>query len=277
MSVLNEQKMDEFARAFNETDAGESVGVIPEEPVVEQPAPEVEQDVQTDHGVKDADVETVSSTEPEEDKGHSVPYGRFKSVNDQRRQLQQEVESYRNRFAEVEQQLAQLRDTQTTPPPQRHEVPQETNEDDTAWLDSLLDETPTEEAPNPQWNDLHKRLEAFEVRQAEADLQSEIQRAQGQYPSVPDEVILNAVIADPEVNVMDVASQYNNFITSIEEDAIAKYVERTGNRRAVAPRPKTTSGGSTARSHARGADEKITLSNARDKLADAIKTGKIQF
>jgi hypothetical protein len=251
------------------------VGVIPEEPVVEQPAPEVEQDVQTEE-VLDANVETVSSTEPEEE-GHSVPYGRFKSVNDQRRQLQQEVESYRNRFAEVEQQLAQLRDTQTAPPPQRYEVPQEANEDDTAWLDSLLDETPTEEAPNPQWTELSQRLEAFEVRQAEADLQSEIQQAQGQYPSVPDEVLLNAVIADPEVNVMDIAAQYSTFIASIEEDAIAKYVERTGNRRAVAPRPKTTSGGSTARSHARGADEKITLSNARDKLADAIKTGKIQF
>lgn len=275
MSVLNEEKMDAFARAFEETDTGDSVGVIPEEPVVEQPTPEVEQDVQTDHDVLDADVETVSSTEPEEE-GHSVPYGRFKSVNDHRRQLQQEVESYRNRFAEVEQQLAQLRDTQTAPPPQRDEVPQEANEDDTAWLDSLLSETP-EEAPNPQWTELSQRLEAFEVRQAEADLQSEIQRAQGEYPSVPDEVLLNAVIADPEVNVMDIAAQYNTFIASIEEDAIAKYVERTGNRRAVAPRPKTTSGGSTARSHARGADEKITLSNARDKLADAIKTGKIQF
>jgi hypothetical protein len=273
MSVLDKENMDAFAQALNDT--GDSVGVIPEEPVVEQPAPEVEQDVQTEE-VLDANVETVSSTEPEEE-GHSVPYGRFKSVNDQRRQLQQEVESYRNRFAEVEQQLAQLRDTQTAPPPQRYEVPQEANEDDTAWLDSLLDETPTEEAPNPQWTELSQRLEAFEVRQAEADLQSEIQQAQGQYPSVPDEVLLNAVIADPEVNVMDIAAQYSTFIASIEEDAIAKYVERTGNRRAVAPRPKTTSGGSTARSHARGADEKITLSNARDKLADAIKTGKIQF
>jgi len=274
MSVLKDEKMDAFASALN--DAGESVGVSnTEETVIEQPAPEVEQDVQTDTGVKDADVITESSPE-QQDEGHAVPYGRFKRVNEQRKQLQQEIESYRDRFSEVEQQLQSLRTQQSQPSPQRHEVPAQETVDD-AWLDSLLTDEQESQAPDPQYQQLAQRLENFEVRQAEVDLQKEILGVQKDYPSVPDEVLLNAVISDPDINVRDVAAQYSNFIASIEEEAISKYVERNGNKRAVAPRPKTTSGGSTARSHARGADEKVTLSNARDKLYEAIKSGKIQL
>ena len=275
MSVLRDEKMDAFALALNET--GESVGVqTSENPVITQPAHEAEQDVSTDHGVLDTDVVTESSTEPN-DEGHAVPYGRFKSVNDQRKQLQQEVESYRNRYSEVEQQLETLRTQQVNhSQPQRYEAPQQDSADD-AWLDSLLTDEIQSESPNPDYQNLEERLQNFEVRQAEVDLQREMISVQREFPNVPDDVLLNAVISDPEINVRDVASQYSNFIANIEEEAISKYVERTGNKRAVAPRPKTTSGGTTARSHARGADEKITLSNARDKLYEAIKSGKVSI
>ena len=261
MSVLDSEQMDAFAQALAENDA--VPGQDAPEPA-SQPRPVPETDV-VDHGVADANVQTESSTT---DTGHAVPYGRFKRINEQRKELQLEVQRLQSQFEALQQQQTQPQYHQ--PPPQAH--------DTDAWLRDVLGGADVvETTADPRYEQLQSRLEQFEVRQAEVELEKEINMISREYPGVPDTVLLNAVIADPEVDLRNVASAYENYVGEIEERAIAQYVERNRGS-GVAPRPKA-SGGATSGTQLRATGQKNnnTLKGARDALAEAIARGNIKL
>ena len=54
-----------------------------------------------------------------------------------------------------------------------------------------------------------------EVAKAQEDLKSEIAMATQRYPEVAPEVLLNAVIENPDTNIMSVAEQYSTFVSEI--------------------------------------------------------------
>jgi hypothetical protein len=267
MSVLDSEQMDAFAQALAENDA--VPGQEAPEPA-SQPSPVPETDV-VDHGVADANVQTESSTT---DAGHAVPYGRFKRINEQRKELQLEVQRLQSQFEALQQQQTQPQYHQ--PPPQAQ--PQREEDDTDAWLRDVLGGADVDEATaDPRYDQLQSRLEQFEVRQAEVELEKEINMISREYPGVPDTVLLNAVIADPEVDLRNVASAYENYVGEIEERAIAQYVERNRGS-GVAPRPKA-SGGATSGTQLRATGQKNnnTLKGARDALAEAIARGNIKL
>lgn len=162
---------------------------------------------------RDDKMSKVSSTKEDEETGHQVPYSRFKEVNESKKAL-------KARTAELEAQLADMRtkiEKRETETRVRQEEP-DVFSDFNSFYDSAL-----EDASDPKLKTLEQRLQVFEQRAAEAELEAEINVIQKKYPDVPEQVLLQAVINRPDTNLIEVAREYSQFIAEIEERALAKH------------------------------------------------------
>lgn len=169
-----------------------------------------------------------------EDEGHRVPYKRFKSVVEARNEYQQEVNSLREQLQSYEERLASARKSDTT----------EDVSSDWDWLESHSDDDYEETGSfeNERFAELNSRIEKFELFQAEQALEKEIQQVTSDYPGVPEQVLLQAVVNDPDVALRKVAEAYSSFVASTEEQAIARYLEEN---KAPTPAPRGNSKGSS--------------------------------
>ena len=70
-----------------------------------------------------------------------------------------------------------------------------------------------------------ERVQQQEVAIARRELEVEVASAMEAYPGVPREVLLQAVVADPDAAVIKVAESYSTHLAQIEEAAIARYLE----------------------------------------------------
>lgn len=215
-----------------------------------------------------ADVHTEESVTP----NHRVPYKRFKSVLDARNKYKSEVNEYQTKLTHMEQQLQQLR---TTPTP-AVAAKEESND---SWLDDLLsdDSTPSYSTDHNDNNykQLEDRLYQFELKQAQAELDNEIASALNQYPNVPKNLLLQAVVQKPDVNVLDVAESYNAYISSVEEQAIQRYLSEN-DKPAPAAAPRGRSAGSKPNQRNAGHDSKSTstMKDAKKALLSFMKGNK---
>jgi hypothetical protein len=173
-------------------------------------------------------------------KGHKVPYNRFKNVLESRNQFRSEVETYKEKLTSLEQKLANLDNS-------RAESSPSVEPEERTWLDDYLAEEQTADSPQwqKQYGDLNDRLYKFEVAQEEKVLKAELQTINEKYPNVPQNVLLKAIINDPNANINKVAEEYSTFMASIEEQAIARYLEQGGQDKAASPkeplqRPRST-------------------------------------
>lgn len=169
-------------------------------------------------------VNTSSSSANEEntnESGHSVPYSRFKSVVQARNDLRGKVEEY-------EKQLATLTSQMNAPQ-------QSSNRSNISAFDELYSQISKEYGDEPEVDERDLKLQRlekvaydFEVFQAKQALEQDIAVAQSKYPDVPPDILLAAVVQNPEIDVVDLAERYNTFVSAVREDAIAKYTSQGG-------------------------------------------------
>ena len=193
--------------------------------------------------------EAVEASEVEEEGGHQVPYDRFRTINDQRKSAVEERDALRGQLEEMRQQLGGKQSKQSEAAPE--------SSDDDSWLDSLLGEEEDGDGHSDRFSSIEDRIAKFEVAQARVELTEEVGAARTDYPGVPEELLLQAVIQDPTVNVREVAEHYSAFIASIEEAALARHVK--GGKSVVeekaAPPPRPHSTGSSGGNDMLGADD----------------------
>lgn len=209
-----------------------------------------------------------SSSEPEEETGHNVPYSRFQQVIHARNHLREEGDELRAQLAALQQQLEQ-QSKQATPPPTAKKE-QETYED---WIETIFDDDEVSGASqspeSPNYSTLEQKIYELEVHKETLNLQNEIKTVQEVYPDVPEEVLLQAVIQDPDLNVMDVAERYNTFISDVEERAIARYASEHTAPPAAPPRPSSAG---QATSSFQGAKKPRTLDEAKKATLAYLKS-----
>jgi len=157
----------------------------------------------------------VQNDDDEETEGHNVPYKRFKKVIESRNQLKGEIDYLKK---EIEQLKSAPR--QSDRDFERSQVDAEREYEDA--LENLL---------NPEGKkvkDLEKRMFDFEVAQEKVKLNEELRTVRDKYPDVPEQIILQAILQDPNINTLQVAEQYSLFFAQIEEQGIAKYLKNNG-------------------------------------------------
>ena len=221
--------------------AGGTVTEIKTEDVTieESSTPQVEQSVEA----KASEEVAETDDSPQTQKGHNVPYKRFKNVLDARNNFRNEVDGYKQKLSSLEQKLANLEKSSKASAPQAQPAA-ESN-----WLDDFLQED-TQTAAGPEWqqqySQLNDRLYQFEVAREEQKIREELVQVQSQYPNVPPQLILKAIVQDPDVNIFELAESYNSHFTGIEENAIARYIKEHGGTQLQAEdpdalvRPRTT-------------------------------------
>ena len=219
MSFLTEEQTEEVANLFKGDSVEPDNGDTNIQPEVEAQAEAPEPQPQTD-----ASTEESSTPEQNEDSGHAVPYSRFKSVIEARNELRDRTSALESQLAELQTQL----ESRSNPPQPQY---QQRAEDDFFNLDEFdLD------APDPyeqKFQSYEQRIYEMEVANEQVKLDREINLAQRRFPDVGRDMLLQAVINDPDSDVMDVAERYSTFVNGLREQAIAEYLQ--ANPQASAP------------------------------------------
>ena len=232
--------------------------VAEEAPVQADTSSEPTQDVNAkvedgaDSAPQEAAAEDSPAAEEEVPSGHRVPYDRFKQVLESRNK-------FRDERAELEAEIERLR-AQPAPAPAPAPVqaaPQADSDD--AWLERYLagEDEPAPAQDDARLKEFQDRLYNTEVQLARQQLEVEVGAALQKFPSVPRDVILQAVANNPSATAEAVAEQYSSWVAGVEEKAIAAYLEKNPQstpEEAVAatqepkaaPRPSKTGGSATA-------------------------------
>jgi len=204
---FGEEEAAELAAAAEEVTTEPDVALEAEEssPSMTEEVSEVEQEVQSDEEV--------------DEEGHAVPYSRFKSIIDSRNEFRNGLDEAQGRIQELEEYLANVAQQSAEPAP-----PAKTEDD---WFESLYSEELEVADPYAEkYGAIENRLNELEVYKAQYQLEEEIGYAEQQYPGVPRSVMLQAVVSNPEVDVMDIAERYSTFISAVQEEAIAQYSQQ---------------------------------------------------
>jgi hypothetical protein len=208
MGILSGEQYDEMVSRMEAMVSGE------EQPAVEAQAEEPQQsdDSQDSNQAEDgssSDAEDVKEeveaqggdAEPEAPKvPESVPYGRFREVNEKFRSRERDLEQAQQRIRDLEQMTLQR------PAPQT----QEKSADE--WLDDLLESGRSPEVA--ELKALKEELTAVKSWQQQRtqqlvanELEAEIEAAVGKHPEVSRQELWQAVAADGTVDIAAVASQ----------------------------------------------------------------------
>jgi len=208
MGILSDEQYDEMVAKMEAMSSGEEVPEVEaqaDDP--QQSADSADSNPEEDGSSSDAEdvkeeVETQGDdSEPEVPKvPESVPYGRFREVNEKFRSRERDLESARQRIHDLEQMTLQ----------QAQAAPQEKSADQ--WLDDLLE---AEEAPGgAEMTALKSELEAVKSWQQQRthqlvsnELEVEISAAVEKHPEVSRQELWQAVAADGSVDVAAVAAQ----------------------------------------------------------------------
>jgi hypothetical protein len=238
MGFLDAEAEERLGRAF----MGEAPLSPPEEAAPTPPVPQVEtaqevsspaQDVNPSANEESPPPSTEPSVEASEEtrEGHSVPYSRFKQVLEARNGHRDEVSALRSRLADLEAHQASLvQQRQSVQVPQQAPVQ---SDDEYGWLDELVGETSdqvaTDQQADPRLQVMAQRVEAQGVALQKMQLEREVATAMERYPGVNRQQLLQGVIHNPQAPVMELAEQYSTFVASVEEQAIARYLEDNPN------------------------------------------------
>ena len=101
-----------------------------------------------------------------------------------------------------------------------------------------------------QYEELNERLTRFEVQQQKALLEQELNSVLEQHPNVPRELLIQAVVQNPNENLNTVAERYSSYIAEVQEKAIAEHMKTVEvapkkKKKAGPPRPKKTGAAKT--------------------------------
>ena len=198
----------------------------------------------------EAAAEDSPAAEEEVPSGHRVPYDRFKQVLESRNQ-------FRDERAGLEAEIERLRAPPAPAPAPVQAAPQADTDD--AWLERYLagEDDPAPAQDNAKLNEFQDRLYNTEVQLARQQLEVEVGAALQKFPSVPRDVILQAVANNPSATAEAVAEQYSSWVAGVEEKAISAYLEKNPSSTPAeavaatqepkaAPRPSKSGGNATA-------------------------------
>ena len=213
--------------------------------------------------------EEVESQSTEES-GHAVPYSRFQQVIHARNHLRDEHDALKEQLEALQAQMEQANSVKSPPRKRQEKV-----EDDDAWLDDIWSDDEVEVASmEPQddgrYSSLEDKIYQLEVHKETLALQTELQQVSGVYPDVPEEVLLQAVIQNPDISVMDVAERYNAFVSQVEEQAIARYASENQVAPPAAPSRPASAGRGT--SSFAGVKKPRTLEDAKKATLAYLKS-----
>ena len=247
-NLLDEGAFDDLASRLSEAAEAEPEAEVEAQPEaveeVEEESP-LEEDVSeeveaaSEEGSSPVDAEEkqeASEDGDEDDKGddadgHAVPYKRFQKVIQARNSFREEGESLRQQIEELKAQVDESR---------RAKAPKQPVEEKD-WLDEALEES---QVPD-QYEELNERLTRFEVQQQKALLEQELNGVLEQHPNVPRELLIQAVVQNPNENLNTVAERYSSYIAEVQEKAIAEHMKTVEvapkkKKKAGPPRPKKT-------------------------------------
>tara|TARA_R100000808_G_scaffold5362_3_gene16408 strand:- start:4844 stop:5662 length:819 start_codon:yes stop_codon:yes gene_type:complete len=250
MGLLSVEERGRIQEALSAPESEEPSGV--EDPVTSEEQPvEASAEATEEEGAVEASETEEASQVDEEESGHKVPYERFKTINSQRKSAIEERDSLRSQIEELQRQLS----TKKSPEPKASDSAEESSDD--GWLDELLGDDGVESPKDNRIQSIEERLANFELAQAQVDLKKEVGAARSDFPEVPEELLLQAVIQDPAVNIREVAEHYAAFVASIEEAALARHVKGTKSDQveAASPPPRPPSVGSSGGNEMLGADD----------------------
>lgn len=217
---------------------------------------------------------SAQDADDETDEGHNVPYKRFKKVIESRNQLRGEIDYLRKEIETIKSSSS----NRTSEKDFERSARQAEEEYNTA-LENLLDPSAS------KVKDLEKRMFAFEVAQEKVKLNDELRQIHDKFPEVPDQIILQAILKDPDVDAFKVAEQYSLFVGQIEEQGIAKYLKTNGSstqtpsRSApVAPRRLSGASGATAEGESNfgGVEKPKNLRAAGSAVVQFLKNNPFQ-
>lgn len=234
-----------------------------EEEVHQSPEPELSAPATDEIDVKPEESEDTSqfesessSNNDEDDEGHSIPYNRFKSVIEARNKFKTKSSDLERQLTELQAQMEQ-------------ETPSRKLEEEDDWFDNIFEDD-VAEPESDRYTSLERRLQSFEEERAQFQLEAELQVANVQYPQVPEQVLLQAVMKDPSVDMLSVAEQWNTWMSSVKEDAIANYLNEQKTAAPATPRrPSPTSGtrqASQKKSHSLADARKLALEAWKNTL-----------
>jgi len=272
MALLDESQQEEVASflkgRFGEEEAAELAAAAEEvttEPDValeaEESSPSMTEEV--------SEVEqVVQSDEEVDEEGHAVPYSRFKSIIDSRNEFRNGLDEAQGRIQELEEYLANVAQQSAEPAP-----PAKTEDD---WFESLYSEELEVADPYAEkYGAIENRLNELEVYKAQYQLEEEIGYAEQQYPGVPRSVMLQAVVSNPEVDVMDIAERYSTFISAVQEEAIAQYSQQQQLEAPLPPEaPPRVSNSPSGHTHNGSGHESTpnNLDDAKAQMFDFLKS-----
>ena len=191
------------------------------------PAEDVQAHAEGEGDTGESDVSDYSpDAEDDPDPGHRVPYNRFKQVLDARNGFKGEIDR-------LSIELEQARASQATAPAAPPKIAKEKSDSDASWLEDLLKEdgNPNQEVVDKiraEFGGINERIYQQEVAVAGQQLEVEVDHALASYPSVPREVIYQAVADNPDATALQIAEHYSTQVGGIEEAAIARYIAENG-------------------------------------------------
>ena len=147
--------------------------------------------------------------EAEEEHGHAVPYSRFSKVIAARNEMASKAEGFEAKIQELEsklQQMGNLKDMLGSN--SREEYHEEEYQEEMTEMD-VLRQSVAGVAEQQQYNILERELAAV------AEM----------FPEVSSDMLLNAVIEDPQTDIMQLAASYDQQVGEIREAAIAQYLK----------------------------------------------------
>lgn len=261
MVELSEEATEELSAALQDMSEAE------EEQHVEEYAEEAETDAEEaefeEEGYEDEEEyeEYEADEETDVEEGHSVPYSRFSRVIAAKNSAAAEAEELREQIESMQEQFQQMQQMQQTQQQQQYAEPEY--------------ETDTE--GDPQMNQLHARMHEMAVHQETLTLEREIATVQEEYPDVDPELLLNAVIQDPHVDIAEVAEAYTNQLAEIEEAAINNFLANLDLDDAddesddIPPEVASTRGRQRTLSSARG-NKPNTMEQAHEALSEWLQS-----
>lgn len=205
-----------------------------------------------------------SSPSASEDEGHAVPYSRFKSVITARNELRERTEHLESQLRNLEEQLSVTKN-----------ATQSKSAFDELYGSFMNEATPAyEDETTSKLRRFEQVAEQFEVFQAKQVLEQELAVAASKYPDVPRDVLLTAVVQNPQTDIMDIAERYSTFVSAIREDAIAQYAKANGGVRPAPAAPPRIGSASVARTNIGFGDTQSKPSNlvqAKESMMDYLR------
>ena len=199
--------------------------------------------------------ETQSREDVSETPERSIPYDRFKRVNDSKKDYQRKYEEQQTELQGLRKELEN----------------KSSKSSDENWLDDLLKEDSSEDS---NYSALEKRVQSFEMKEAERELGTMVRNSQKANKDLDSElveaVIYQTIATDPHADIDDALDNLRNFMQYARNSDKDKQTREPAAERHVAA-PRASSVGQKGYVPQTTLNKPRTLADARESLYNYLK------